>query len=260
MFKKAIKILFLIFVVAAVGFAFWQISQNNPRSILKSLDKQELSGNSKKFVFSVKLFGIIPAGEAVLSEGAVDKINGRQVYCINAEAYPSAFISRFYKVKASVASFMDKESRLPVLFKQNIEIQNKPSDNKEVYYDQKKNIMTIRGEERSILPQTYDPLSAISFIRRQDFNKFTKFDINVNTNQKNYGMKGSVLRKEKIVLNNKEYSVWVLKANIARRDKNSPYHKSEVTLYLLDDAQKTPLLIKVFASGGLIISPLKNVE
>ncbi|MCM8770304.1 MAG: hypothetical protein NC936_00335 [Candidatus Omnitrophica bacterium] len=75
--------------------------------------------------------------------------------------------------------------------------------------------MTIGGEERIILSETYEPLSAIRYIRNQDFEKLKDFDLNINTNQKNYGMKGVVLSKERISLNHKNYFVWKLKANIA---------------------------------------------
>ena len=260
MVKKAIKTLFILIAVFIAGLVIFQISSNNPKAIVRSLSKIGSLAENKKFVFSVKLFGVIPAGEAVLLDEGLSKLDNRQVYSISAEAKPAAFITKFYKVKANITSFMDKESLLPVLLKQSLEIQNKPSDNKEVYYDQKKHIMTIKGQERAIMPETYEPLSAMRFLRSQDFNKLKSFDININTNQKNYGMKGEVLRKEKIILGNKEYFVWVLKANIARRDKNNPYHRSQVTFYLLDDAQKTPLLIKVFASGAYIVATLKRCE
>ncbi|MDD5044282.1 MAG: DUF3108 domain-containing protein [Candidatus Omnitrophica bacterium] len=260
MIKKVAKAILLLVIVSMIGLVVFQVPRNGPKAIISSLYKAGFSGENKKFVFQVKLFGLIPAGEAVLSEASDKNLNGRDVLCITAQAYPSAFISRIYKVRVQVKSLIDKQNQLPVLFTQQLEMQNKPSDNKEVYYDQKKNIMTLRGEERAILADTYDPLSAVRFLRNQDFNKFKEFDININTNQKNYGMKGKVLRREKIVVGGKEYFVWVLQAKIARRDKNNPYHRSQVTLYLLDNAEKTPLMIKVFASGGLIVAVLEKAE
>lgn len=261
MIKKAVKIT-ILFVVAIISVAIlFQISRNNPSAVLTSLTKRNALSANKQFIFTIKLFGVLPVGEAGLNDRSPDTLGGKDVYRISAEMHPAAFVDNFYKITARIESFIDSKSLLPVFFKQTLRRPDKPSEDKEVSYDQEKHTMFIKGkEERVILPDTYDPLSAMSFLRRQDFSALTDFDININTNQKNYGMKGKVDGKEKVVISGKEYYVWKLTANIARRDKNNPYHKSKVTFYLLDDKRKTPILIKVFASGAYIVAVLNRTQ
>ena len=83
-----------------------------------------------------------------------------------------------------------------------------------------------------------------------DFNKVKQFQTNINTNQKNYTLSGKA-RQIDISLNKQIFKTILLNADIARRDKN-PYHKSTITMVLLGEKEKIPLLIKVFASGILI--------
>ncbi|MCM8770303.1 MAG: hypothetical protein NC936_00330 [Candidatus Omnitrophica bacterium] len=44
-----------------------------------------------------------------MSEEGLTNLDGHQVYSISAEARPASFITRFYKVKVNVVSFIDKE-------------------------------------------------------------------------------------------------------------------------------------------------------
>jgi hypothetical protein len=65
-----------------------------------------------------------------------------------------------------------------------------------------------------------------------------------------------VSKRIEFALGNSKVGIWVVQADIRRRDKNNPYHRSSMTIYLLDDANKTPILIKVSASGFYITARL----
>jgi ribosomal protein L21 len=83
--------------------------------------------------------------------------------------------------------------------------------------------------------------------------------MNINTNQKNYSLKGTVVPKE-ISSAGRRYKVYLLKAEIKRRDKNNPYHRSKITMVVLRKDRNIPILIKVFASGALINAKLIEVK
>jgi hypothetical protein len=120
--------------------------------------------------------------------------------------------------------------------------------------------MEIKGERRQILADTQDNLSAIFYIQHQKLEVGKTFDINVNTNQKNYRLLAEVIEKTEYAIDKGKVGVWVMHADIRRRDKNNPYHRSSMTVYFLDNADKTPLLIKVMASGFYITARLVEVR
>jgi hypothetical protein len=84
------------------------------------------------------------------------------------------------------------------------------------------------------------------YIRHQSLEIGKEFDININTNQKNYRLFVKVIKDEEYKIKDKKAKVWVLTGDIRRRDK-SPRHSSTMTLWILDNPSKTPLLIKVTA-------------
>jgi len=81
--------------------------------------------------------------------------------------------------------------------------------------------------------------------------------MNINTNQKNYILKGRATPKE-MLIKGKAYKTVILEASISRRDKN-PYHKSSIKMVLLRGKENTPILIKVFASGVFLSAGLTEV-
>jgi len=250
--KKIILCIFLVLLMAIV----WQIYQNRPQVIIKSLAKNtKLNKDNPELLYCVKFFGILPVGEAILYPVKEDTYQGKEIYYLEAEAYPYAYLARLFKFKAKIQSYIERKNRLPIFFNQEIEAGEK-SDRKEVFYDQERQIMTLRKEERTILPSTYEPLSAILNLRKMDFDTQKEFDLNINTNQKNYAMQGTVLSKRQVPQGN----FWIIRSQIQRRDKNNPYHRSKVSLYLLDNPARTPFLIEVFASGAYIVAKLIDVR
>ena len=175
----------------------------------------------------------------------------KESYHLSAFAKTQDWLSPIFSSRAAVDSYLDVRTLEPLMFREQVIIKNKPDKVKEVIYDQKNQVMSIEGQRRHILSGTHDPLSAIAFIRRIDFDLVKDFQININTNQKNYILKGTA---ESYILrvSGKSYPIAVLKADISRNE-NNPYHKSKVTMVVLKDRENLPLLIKVF-SGGVFIS------
>jgi hypothetical protein len=203
-----------------------------------------------ELVYRINLLGFIPVGDAVFYAPKEEMLAGRKVYHLTASAKSLKSISLFLSGSADLDSYIDKESLNPVLFRQKISVRGKNDLVREASYDQAQSVMTLAGVKRQILPDTQDHLSAIFNLRRMDFEKTRNYDLNINTNQKNYSLKGSA-RPGQIVLKGKVYKTVFLEASISRRDKN-PYHKSMMSMLLLKDEGNLPIMIKVFASGALI--------
>jgi hypothetical protein len=67
------------------------------------------------------------------------------------------------------------------------------------------------------------------------------------------------VKQRVISIKNKEYKFALIEAGIRRRDKD-PYHKSNVTIVLLEGRENIPVFIKVFASGALLTAKLIDVK
>jgi hypothetical protein len=230
-----------------------------PVNIINKLRTQNrLSAEDKIMVFQVD-FGFFPIGRADFENKGIITYQNQQVYHLLAKASVVKWLSHFFNAQAIAESFIDKNKLHTIKFTQTLVMPDKPKDFKEINYDQKNNIMELRGVKRQILPDTQDPLSALFFIRRQSLKTGGEFDININTNQKNYGLVGKVVRKEEYLIEGKKTGVWVLQGDIARRDKSSR-HKSSIIIWLLDNNNKTPILIKAFTSGGTVVARLVDIK
>ncbi len=246
------RILAILLAGVLIVAAIFQ-RNNNPDTAVFALGKQA-GPETKELRYRVYLFGLLPIGRVVFEREKEEIYSGAKVYYLRATAGTSDFISKIFRARAALDSYVDAQNFNPVFFRQKLSLPGKPDALKEAYYDQKKGVMSISGVQRQILPNTQDPLSVIFNIRRMDFSYSRGLELNLNTNQKNYIMKGAAQPGE-IVSHKKIYRTAVLTADIRRRDKN-PYHKSSISALLLREYGNTPVLIKVFAGGFLIIAKL----
>ena len=247
---KKVIIALLIILAAALSISAYQ---SNPKTIIDKIGIARLDTYSKQLVYKVYFLGIFPLGKAVIEDNGWARLEGEDLYLLSAQANAGGLISRLYPFSASLESYLEARTFLPVIFRQKLRTKDKEIA-KEARYDQANNIMEIAGQKRNILPETRDPLSALYKLRRMDLDKTANFDLNINTNQKNYAFTGSIV-SDNIQTKNGRANIYRLKGRIFRRDKN-PYHQSQVEFVLLGNQHKTPLFIKVFASGALITARL----
>lgn len=258
--KMIRKKIFLVFLFIVALLALKEISNNNPFTIIKYNHlENRLSSSGNIFSLRVTYQGLIPAGQARLEDKGEKLYQGRKVYHLSAEAYPLGIYSKFFNARIQVDSYVDTDKLNTLKFKQRLALPNKPQDVKEVLYDQNKHFMELKGVKRQILPGTQDPLSAIFYIRRQNLEIGKVFDININTNQKNYRFYARVTEREEYILEARKIGVWVLKGIIRRRNKNA-YHKTTLKLWLLDNPSKIPILVKTMSSIGQVTARLTSVE
>lgn len=260
MTRKIILSVFTFFLLPAILYVFKESSSNSPLSIIRGNGlESESSADSNILVFKVNYLGLIPAGQARLENKGVEFYQGRSVFHLSAKANPLNFYSKFFKAQAEAHSYIDCDKLYTLKFEQILMPPNKPEDKKEILYDQNNNFMELKGVRRHILPGTQDPLSAIFYIRHQNLEIGKAFDININTNQKNYQLYAKVIGREEYALGAKRVGVWVLEGVIRRRDKNH-YHKTTMKLWLLDNPSKIPVLIKTMTNIGPITARLSAVE
>jgi len=247
----------VLFIAIVSSLVFIAYNNSNIKNIISGLAKKG-DIQSGELRYRIYLLGIFPVCEATFGVEKTEEYQGQRIYHLNATAQSLKIFSKFFSGYAILDSYVDIKQLIPMVFKQKIVISGKQSIDREVSYDQKNGIMSIAGVKRQIFPNTHDLLSAIFNIRHLDFDKVKEIKMNINTNQKNYTLKGTAQQKD-ISIDKKIYKIIVAKARIKRTDKN-PYHKSSITMVLLKEKENIPILIKVFASGVLISARLLEIE
>ncbi len=254
------KKFFAIILLLILFFVSGSLYINRPKAIITNLIKDK-DAAGKKLTYIVSIFAVLPVARAEFSSRVIedyDGTKGNQVYHFSAQARNLGIYSRFFQGQAVLDSYVDALTFNPFLFTQRICLPGKKDAVKEAYYNQLEHIMSLAGEKRQILPDTQDPLSAIFNIRRMDFTKTREFELNINTNQKNYLLKGTAELKS-LLVRGKKIEIVIVDADIARREK-SPYHKSSIRMVLWRDKGNLPVYIKVFASGFLLTSRLVDIK
>lgn len=253
MIKRIFGFILLACVILVIILSVKEMVIDNPEGILEKLPKEEWSvfTEGKELVFLVKYMGIIPIGKARIKVDGSIKYNRRNVYKLFAEAETSGFVSIFYKAKAGIESYMDKNKLHSLRYTENIILPDKDTETKEIIYDQDNLVMTRKDFKRKILPNTQDPLSATFYLRTQDFNVGKSFIINIISKEDIYELKANVLKKDG--------GIWMLKMAVARQNRSS-YHGGNFSVWITDDARRLPLLIKGWTQIGLVTMRLINIK
>jgi len=208
--------------------------------------------------FEIKLFGFLPIGDAIVEEKGLTLFNDKKVYRIALIAKSKKIFSRLIQAELRIDSYVDSESFLPVHYKEILRVSGKDERAKEITYNQHRNTMIAEGKKVKILPNTLDPLSAFNYVRQIDFNNVKYFDLNINSNQKNYIFRGEV-DEIRYNIKDREVRVWRLTGYIKRRDKD-PYHASRVSVWFLDNKSKTPLFVKIFFPRIFCSARVSNIK
>lgn len=251
---KKIVIFFLIIAIFCVITAN---INNNPRIIISNLLKKH-NIRDGQLHYRFYLFGFLPVGNAIFDAAKLETYRGQKVFHLSVAADSLKIFAKFFSGSVTLDSYIDSQKYYPILYKEKISLSGKPDINKEVFYYQENEIMSIAGVKRTISPNTQDSLSAIFNLRRMDFDKIRDFEINLNTNQKNYILIGAA-KPNDLQIGEKTFEAVLLKAEISRKDKN-PYHRSKIEMVLLKEANNIPILIKVFASGILVNAKLVDIN
>jgi len=201
--------------------------------------------------YRVNLLGIIPAGKLVINPEKTDeRYPGFFILTAAAETLP--WLQSFYPAKASLYSRIQSQTLAPVEFTQTISLHGKKESVKKILYDQDQGIMTLEGQQRTIPLQTQDPLSLLNNLRNMNLSSTKSFEYTINTNQKNY-LFSAIVKPASISVTGTASQGYLVKATIQRKDKNNPYHRSQVDIfYLAYHNANIPVVINVFASGFFV--------
>ncbi|MFH1354896.1 MAG: DUF3108 domain-containing protein [Candidatus Omnitrophota bacterium] len=257
MFKKIIKFTVLSVLCVFVIFALIEIKSSSPAAVLSQLSRQGKL-DSRNINLKLNYLAVIPVGEANLRNLGKEKFRGEELVHLRGEAKTFDYVRSMFHAKAVVDSYSDPREKHSVYFLQHLEMINKPDEDKELHYDQKRHVMTYKGprgtEERVIEEGSQDPLSAIMYLQENKFDPGEEFSLNFNTNQKNYVLKGKFLANEYIKIRDKDYEMSVVEARVGRKDKNPRHQTSFKIWFLKTGGSKIPILLKAMTNVGPIVA------
>lgn len=257
MLKRMLRCVLLIVLIGLALVLVIEIYSQRSIPVLKDLVKNN-SLNNEVLTLKLNYLIMIPVGEARLRNLGKEKFRGADLIHIRAEAKTFDYVASIFHSRVTVDSYIDPKNLDSLYFLQDLEMINKPRENKEISYDQKKHIMTYQGprgiEERVIDEHAQDPLSAIFYVESKKFKLGEEFNLSLNTNQKNYIIIGKFVSIESIQISGKNYEVILVEARVGRKDKN-PRHQARFKIWFLDhEGRRMPILIKAMTNIGPIVA------
>jgi hypothetical protein len=208
----------------------------------------------ERLSYSAKFLHIIPVGDASIGvKGTVD-FDGNKLYLVTCEAKTAKWISLLFKAEGALNSYISADNLYPYKFEQMLRVAGKPDDIRRATYDRIANIMEAEGKGKKKVPvDVRDPISALYFLRNQEFKEGLEIKQTINNNQSNYIFDTTVTGRKKIG----KADCWVLDSKV-RRENKSAYNSTSITFYITDDLQHIPVLIKAMTKLGPVMLRLKQ--
>ncbi|MCK4304847.1 MAG: DUF3108 domain-containing protein [Candidatus Eisenbacteria sp.] len=242
------------FEFKAVSIAEWE-----RRAFLKThphLDDVFVLG--ERLIFSVR-YGPIRAGEATMSIGGIEVIDGDSCFHIVTTARSNSFFSTFYFVNDRVESFIDTRYLLSRRFEKHL-IEGDYRNNTVVTMDQR-NHLAIHDDGRifEMKPRSHDLLSAFYEVRaRHPMEPGDGFDLESHVDRKNYPIHVKVHRRERIKVPAGEFDCLVVEP--VMRSEGLFKHQGQLMIWLTDDRRRIPVQMKSKLPIGAISVVLVDVD
>lgn len=209
------------------------------------------------FQFSIDWNGL-NGGNSLMQVQNIQRVDGRRVYRIVSKAESNSFVSKFYKVRDRIESYVDAESLYSRRFikhlregsyKKDMEIRFNQADGKALYAD---------GDTLDVPPGAHDVLSAFYYVRTVPLPDGATIVIPTHDNKKSYQMEVRVLKRERIQVPAGTFPCVLveplLKSEGVFRSKGSIY------VWLSDDERRIPVLVKSKVPIGSISVSLTDMR
>jgi len=217
----------------------------------------------EKYTYLVRWMGI-PIGYASLHVKELVDLNGRQAYHIVAEAESNEFLSKFYRVKDVVHTYIDKEGLYTLRFEK-YQYEGGYRSEEIIEFDQKAHRATYRSllnktmKEFEIPEKVQDAASCFYYFRLLDIEVGKSYFFDVNCDEKNWQLEVKVLEAKPLEL---------LKMGVINAFVVEPYPKfkglfvkrGRVWASFSADGQRIPLLFKMQSPWGVVTGVITNYQ
>lgn len=217
----------------------------------------------EKMAFDVRWSGIL-AGYAVIELLPVEGLNGVELYHIVFTAKTSPFVDIFYKVRDRIDSYTDAEMTHSFLYKQIHQGRSKKEITVEFDWERQEARYSVNGENRepvSIMPGTFDPLSAYYAFRLHDLNNEIEYGIPLTDGKKLIIGKVKVIKREDIKVAGVSYDTFLVEPSM--EDIGGVFEKSrnaKIQIWVTADDRRIPVRIKSKVTVGSFVAELVSFE
>lgn len=218
----------------------------------------------EKLVFSIS-WGLLSVGEATMSVEEIVLFNGRPAYHLVSSAHSNSFCDAFHVVRDLNESWLDARTLTSLGYSKKLREGNFFRD-EWVLYDRDAGTFVARRTDKdgafhirvgTVPASVQDVLSSIYFVRAQTLPTGGQVSVDVNTPD-NWPLAVKVRRRESVkVPAGKFLSVFVEPE--MRREGLFVQKGKHLRLWLSDDEQKRPVLMKVEVFFGSITAALREM-
>lgn len=215
-------------------------------------------GVGEKLVFDVS-YGMITAGEAILSIPEAAPVDGRQTYAVEVLVNSLPSFSWIYKVEDTYRTFIDMQSIAPLRFEQHIREGSYRRDFVATFDQARHTARTTDGKELTIPPYVHDIMSAFYYVRTIDFRGRQTGDVIMLQNfykDKTHDLAVKILGRQELEVEAGTFNTIVLEPMV----REGGLFKSEgrIVVWLSDDELKIPLRINSKVVIGSIDTELRE--
>ena len=210
-------------------------------------------------------WGFIPAGQAVLEVQPMAEMGGQPARHFVMTARSNDFIDNFYKVRDRIDAYADAGMQHSLHF---IKKQREGNYKRDVvvYFDWVLNQAQYenKGKKKdpiSLMPGSFDPLSAFYFIRGMEMKSGSKISQPITDGKKNVIGEARVVRRETITVEGKSYDTFLVipelkhVGGVFKESENAKIH-----IWVTADHRRIPVRLKSKVVVGSFVGDLVNAE
>lgn len=199
--------------------------------------------------FSVS-YGILPAGTAVMAVEDTVRYEGIKCFKVTSIASTNGFVSTFYKVRDTVATYIDYDGIFPHYFWKKLR-EGKYKTEKKTFFDQRRHLAVTDKDTIPTYAFVQDAFSSLYYLRTQKIEPGTEIFIDNHTSKKNFPLKIVVVGRETVEVPAGKFDCLVIEP--AMREEGIFQAKGSIKIWITDDQYKMPVKMQteVFFLGSI---------
>jgi len=214
-------------------------------------------GPGEELVFSID-YSIYRAGTATMSVKGVEEVNGGRCYHIQTTARSNEFISKIYKVRDMVNSYIDIEGLFSRRFEKELREGGYTSDRYVDFYHDRLIALNTKKKHAltEITPYIQDVLSALYNLRTCNLEVGKDEIIDVYADGKVYPLRVVVHKKERVTVPAGRFECLLIEPKL--QSEGIFRQKGKLLIWLTDDSRKIPVKMTSRIVIGSIGSNLES--
>lgn len=216
----------------------------------------------ERLTYTISWSKLISAGSAVMAVKKDKADDGREVFRFISTARTIGMADKVYPVRDTVQSLFDTRTMESLSYSLD-QSHGKRKKQREMVFDHAAGTVAFTENDKqetiAITRQTQDALSSLYYLRtKKDFIVGTPIIFDIHDGGKNWSVEVHVLGREKLKTPLGVFDT--IKVKTYPKYEGVFMHKGEIFIWLTDDDQKVPVLMKSTITIGSIVSTLTEMK